>query len=496
MVTKAKDKDEALYKTLKQLLKIGVISNNEKVTIKRKKRKAKGKRKGKVYSRYPISAIPHPSQTQSFGYSSVYGQPIAPPTATSEQALVNLKSTELAYKALEDREAHRSPGTYDKSKNGNIGTDINSMPQYLKDIFTNVGYTIEDVATKGRQEYNQVFDQLNDKVNLLTNNFDDPEDPPEFTPQTKSPFSNFGNSPYGAPDSKGFTMPKQTQRVRKVAPTKLNVPLRINTGFSAPKVSTTSAPYKAKVLDTTRNEIHKSETPIPSSSFSPVNKSSFVDADVDEVLDTADYAVRSHFPETKADFVDVLEDEQALKGPPYPVTIDEPEFKPTIEPKSEPKAEPKSEPKAEPKSEPKAEPEPEPKPKTKPKPPPKPESIGEPEKLPTPTDPTEKKEYIKKLKARYKELDGNMVASTSTSITKWMAGIDYQKQVKKQEKEYTELGGLSDRIYSINETSKLSNIINALKRYKEAGGDDKNILTSISVDTLDKETNKLKRAKK
>lgn len=162
--------DPKLYKTLKQLIKLGILTKNTKVV--RRRRKRNGKTSQSTRSVYRIAGQPtdHLKSNATTTYTT--------PTIQSEQAIVNLKASELQLeKALQNKDLP------DDSKQKVILAieDIKNqiaqqrnVTNIVKNAYTNLDYRIMGVKHD------------------VSNQYDISEEPYEqssysqFVPQTKS----------------------------------------------------------------------------------------------------------------------------------------------------------------------------------------------------------------------------------------------------------------------------------------------------------------------
>jgi len=173
--------DPKLYKTLKQLIKLGILTKNTKVV--RRRRKRNGKTSQSTRSVYRI-------QNPAGNVSSV--QQHSTPTVQSEQAIVNLKASEFQLeKALQNNDLP------DDSKQKvilaieDIKNQIAEQRTVTKNAYYNLDYRIMGVKHDVSKRY------------------DEPEQSSysQFVPQTKpnKGMSNnmglLGNAPYIAPTS-------------------------------------------------------------------------------------------------------------------------------------------------------------------------------------------------------------------------------------------------------------------------------------------------------
>lgn len=186
-----KSKDETLYKTLKQLLKMGLISKNEKVKIKRRKKKKtktrepkesktelKTELKEKPYRHNIAQDSSHMIASRSIGVPV----PNIIPTVQSEQQLLNYKASELSLANQKDKKADddvfvKHVGEFMDAtdvKTSKLSENIDNTREKIVTTFANLNNKVD--AIKDKQFVQPVFVSQNQaKESDHTQHEDDPK---------------------------------------------------------------------------------------------------------------------------------------------------------------------------------------------------------------------------------------------------------------------------------------------------------------------------------
>jgi hypothetical protein len=176
--------DPKLYKTLKQLIKLGILTKNTRVV--RRRRKRNGKTSQSTRSVYRIQQNAQPTDHLKSNATTTY----TTPTIQSEQAIVNLKSSELQLeKALTNK--NLPDDTQNKiilalgdvqnqisQYGGNINKRLNDQQQTIHHNYNYMNYSntaakYEGSDTKRRtpdkSQYDSFVPQTKSNQNMSTN---------------------------------------------------------------------------------------------------------------------------------------------------------------------------------------------------------------------------------------------------------------------------------------------------------------------------------------
>ena len=232
--------DKKLYKTIKQLVKLGIIGKNTIVT-KRKKKRRNNKKQLLAYN-------------QQLAQSGVHGSSVtSTPTIASEQGIANLKLTQLA---LENAIKNKDVPVETKDK---MLLTLNDVQEKIKhtnkrlDFHGNVVYDKLNLLSNSEEYLRKGFNEL--KLNTTGNSYFEGE------PQTKASTTGFVEElPETIPPAP-FKMSSPSIDLTKVK-RKHAVPMDTDTGYVIDESDTISQP-KAETKEETEPLIESKEETEP-----------------------------------------------------------------------------------------------------------------------------------------------------------------------------------------------------------------------------------------